>query len=76
MVKYFSRGDYVYMYPYFVIGYLFNKYELTNKIASFGNKIKIILSLLLLVAFVGLYMSYTNEDYIYISGTGSVLKSV
>ncbi|MDQ7736185.1 acyltransferase family protein [Prevotella corporis] len=63
---------YVYMYPYFVIGYLFNKYGLTNKIASFGNKIKIILSLLLLVAFVGLYMSYTNEDYIYISGTGIV----
>lgn len=63
---------YVYMYPYFVIGYLFNKYGLTNKIASLGNKIRVILSLLLFGAFVGLYMSYTKEDYIYISGTGII----
>lgn len=68
-------SKYVYMYPYFVMGYLFNKYKLSNKITTFNNNTKNILSAFLFIVFIGLYFLYTKEDYIYITGT-TIVKHI
>ena len=66
---------YVYMYPYFIMGYLFNKYKLSNKITTFNNNTKNILSAFLFIVFIGLYFLYTKEDYIYTTGT-TIVKHI
>lgn len=70
--KIFEISLYVYMYPYFVMGYLFNKYKLSNTITAINNNTRYILSAFLFVIFIGLYLLYTKEDYIYMTGTGIV----
>lgn len=70
---------YVYMYPYFIVGYLWNKHQIHDKIKCYLNaNIQVIaLSFLfiLFVLFVILCQHYTVEDYVYVSGTG-ILKGL
>ena len=67
---------YVYMYPYFIVGYLWNKYRLHDKIKCRLNAYTRVMAFaFLFVLFVILYRQYTVEDYIYISGSG-ILKGL
>ena len=67
---------YVYMYPYFIVGYMGNKYQITDKIKSWFKKGFIELFLvILLFLFVVLCRKYTVNDYVYVSGTG-ILKGL
>ena len=67
---------YVYMYPYFIVGYLWNKYRLHNKIKCRLNAYtRVMVFAFLFVLFVILYRQYTVEDYIYVSGSG-ILKGL
>lgn len=59
----------VYMYPYFVIGYLWNKKSLYAKFAKSSRQNKIYAFGVSLLIFVALYLHFTKEDYIYTSGT-------
>lgn len=67
---------YVYMYPYFIVGYLWNKYRLHDKIKCRLNAYTRVMAFaFLFVLFVILYRQYTVEDYIYVSGSG-ILKGL
>ena len=67
---------YVYMYPYFIVGYLWNKYRLHDKIKCRLNAYtRVMVFAFLFVLFVILYQQYTVEDYIYVSGSG-ILKGL
>ena len=67
---------YVYMYPYFIVGYLWNKYRLHDKIKCRLNAYtRVMVFAFLFVLFVILYRQYTVEDYIYVSGSG-ILKGL
>lgn len=60
---------YVYMYPYFIIGYIWNKYKLFYKINSLCLSTKIIVVSILCILYMTLYINFKVEDYIYTSGT-------
>lgn len=64
---------YIYMYPYFIMGYLWNKYHLESKFHLSNLKIKVCISFLCVVLFCILYMNFTKEDYIYTTGI-NILK--
>ena len=67
---------YVYMYPYFIVGYWWNKYRLHDKIKCRLNAYtQVMVFAFLFVLFVILYRQYTVEDYIYVSGSG-ILKGL
>ncbi|WP_315273381.1 acyltransferase family protein [Prevotella histicola] len=68
---------YVYMYPFFVVGYLWNKHHIMGKFKKlFSTKVSIyLLSTLLFLLYVVLCVHYTVHDYIYISGSG-ILKGL
>ena len=57
------------MFPYFVSGYLFNKYSYSNKIAELKSPTLIGLSIVLVLLYIGLYFNFKNDYYIYKTGT-------
>ena len=61
------------MYPYFIMGYLWNKYHLESKLHLSNLKIKVCISFLCVILFYILYMNFTKEDYIYTTGI-NILK--
>lgn len=68
---------YVYMYPFFVMGYLWNKHGIVDKLKDkkISPYIKIMVFFFLFILFVALCKQYTTDDYIYISGSG-ILKGL
>lgn len=67
---------YVYMYPFFVVGYLWNKFHVWNRIEyKLKSYTGVIIFIFFSVLFVFLLQRYTAEDYIYIS-SGSILKGI
>ena len=56
------------MYPYFITGYLWNKYHLESKLHLSNLNIKVCISFLCIILFCILYMNFTKEDYIYTTG--------
>lgn len=64
---------YIYMYPYFIIGYLWNKYNLESKLHLSNINIKVLISILCIIMFYFLYLNFTKEDYVYTTGI-TILK--
>lgn len=62
---------YRFMFPLFVIAYFINKY---NIIKNLSTKRVYIITLISLIAFVGLLFFYNRESYIYISGHSLIGK--
>ena len=65
----YNISNYVYMLPYFVIGYLWNKHHNKAAIESFTLSKKTILQSIVILFFVALIPFYQKEDFIYTSGT-------
>lgn len=63
---------YIYMYPYFVVGYLWKKYALDLKFKDLHTSKKTILLLVSGLLYILLYDDFSREDYIYITGTGLI----
>lgn len=59
----------VYMYPYFVIGYFWNKINGSNAFEVMSFKRKLCVCLISIILFLILLFMYTKDDYIYTSGT-------
>lgn len=59
----------VFMYPYFVFGYIWNKYRLQRIAAKIGGAKGLTVFCVLLVLYLALYSHYGYEDYIYTTGT-------
>lgn len=67
---------YVYMYPFFVVGYLWNRFYIWDKIKyRLNSYAKMIIFVSFSVLFMILFQWYTADDYIYISA-GGILKGV
>lgn len=60
------------MYPYFVVGYLWKKYAFDLKFQELPKLKKTILSLVSVLLFILLYINFSQEDYIYKTGTGLI----
>lgn len=56
------------MLPYFIIGYMFNKYNLVARWNDMKNNSKLILLVISLVLFLGLFCIYRRSTYIYTTG--------
>lgn len=62
-------GLYTYMYPYFVVGYLWNKYKFEVKITEIQLHKKLFLAFSCIIIFIVLFRFFKREDYIYETGT-------
>lgn len=59
----------VFMYPYFITGYLWNKYNEYKRLSSLSVKTKAFILTVSMIFFTFLCMQYTKVDFIYTSGT-------
>lgn len=66
-----NLGLYKFLYPFFVCGYLFHKYNLINKVTN--NKLIFSISLILYVI---LFILFKQNYYVYISGVTILNKNV
>ncbi len=71
----FDISRIVFMYPYFVTGYLYNKFYRGYNIQDIHLKSKFICIAILTILYISLYMLYKKEDYIYTTGV-SILKYI
>lgn len=63
---------YIYMLPYFIVGFLWNKFKLSNKILQSKQYNLCLIGLLAIWTL--LYFNFTTNDYIYTSGICIVKK--
>ena len=67
---------YIFMYPYFVVGYLWNKYSFNKHYSCLLSKRKeMVLFLGVLISFLLLLSKYSYEDYIYTTMTSVIKKA-
>lgn len=58
-----------FMYPFFIVGFLWNKYKMYGKYSVLSPPIKWSILSAFMVLFIFLCTKYTKTDYVYISGT-------
>jgi hypothetical protein len=69
-----SSSLYKFMYPYFVVAYLWNKYSVFEKIKETFLKQKYAVTAITFVVYIPLLVMYNHDSYIYTTGI-SVLGS-
>ena len=65
----FFSNLYVYMYPYFVVGYLWNKYSKTNLITWMKPRKLLIIIVVGILLYIPLYLNFSQHCFIYKTGT-------
>lgn len=60
---------YIYMFPYFVLGYLWNKHNGANLLYNLSKRRKWFLVFTIMTSYILLYSCFSEQDYIYTSGT-------
>ena len=70
----FGISYHVYMYPYFITGYLWNKYKADNRFAFMGKTGKSVSLIMLLVIFSLMLIRFEKNDFVYISGTSILIN--
>lgn len=66
---------YIYMFPFFTIGYLFNKYSLCNIVSKISQTKLIGILLISIISYSLLYKYLSQHFYIYQSGTCIIRKT-
>lgn len=62
------------MYPYFIVGYLWNKYQFYNRIKCLFFTLKLAVLIVLVAVYAFLFASFSKELYVYTSET-CILKA-
>lgn len=63
-----------YMYPYFVAGYLWNKFNLYQAYNKISNNKKLLTMIVCVIVFILMLFKYNNNDYVYTTGTAIILN--
>lgn len=67
--KTFNLEKHVFMFPYFLTGYRWNKYQMSKTLSSINKKEEYTLAIGATIVFILLYLNFHKEDFIYTSGT-------
>lgn len=72
----YNANLYKYMYPYFVIAYLFNKYQMGEKIECFSKRLIVGTSIAIVILYLGLFSFYGHDAFIYTTGITLLNKNM